>query len=70
MNDKNQTDPTTTSPAESAGLETRFPELAEIQREVELRIRDNQRFLERFLDDDFVEEDLEPDEDSCTTEEL
>lgn len=33
----------------------RFPELAQLQREVERRIRDNRRFLERFRDDDFEE---------------
>lgn len=41
----------------SVAIAQRFPELAEIQREVELRIRDNQRFLERFMDDDFAEEE-------------
>lgn len=44
------------------GIEQRFPELAEVQREVELRIRDNQRFLERFMDDDFPEEEDDPEE--------
>lgn len=32
------------------------PDLEALQREVERRIRDNRRFLERFLDDDFDEE--------------
>ncbi len=39
-----------------------FPELEEIQREVEKRLRDNKNFLERFLDEDFEDEDAEEDE--------
>ena len=35
----------------------RFPELDELQREIERRIRDNQRFLDRFLDDDFKDDE-------------
>lgn len=38
---------------------SRFPELDELQREVERRIRDNQRFLARFMDDDFDAEEGE-----------
>ena len=48
--------------------EERFPELAELQREIDRRIRDNQRFLERFLDDDFDDED--PGEEDEIFEEL
>lgn len=40
--------------------ETRFPELAELQDKIQRRLRSNQRFLERFLDEDF--EDLDDDE--------
>lgn len=36
---------------------SRFPELDELQRDIERRIRDNQRFLDRFLDDDFKDEE-------------
>jgi hypothetical protein len=36
---------------------SRFPELEELQREVERRIRDNRRFLERFMDENFVDEE-------------
>ena len=46
--------PGTEAPTEAEG--SRFPELDELQREVTRRIRDNQRFLERFMDDDFEEE--------------
>lgn len=40
-----------------APAESRFPELDELQREVQRRLKDNQRFLERFLDEDFGDED-------------
>jgi hypothetical protein len=41
-----------------------FPELEELQQEIDRRIRDNKRFLERFLDEDFNdEEDSEAGED-------
>jgi hypothetical protein len=36
-----------------------FPELEELQQEIDRRIRDNKRFLERFLDEDFNEDDEE-----------
>ncbi len=42
--------------AQDAG-EERFPELAEIEDEIQRRIRSNQRFLERFMDDDFDADD-------------
>lgn len=56
--------------AEPTPLASRFPELAEIEREVAARIRDNQRFLERFMDEDFAEEAEEPGEDDGDFEEL
>jgi len=34
-----------------------FPELEEIQQEIDRRIRDNKRFLERFLDEDFDDDE-------------
>jgi len=48
-----------TGGAESPEPVERFPELAEIQQEVEKRIRDNKRFLERFMDEDYIDEDDE-----------
>jgi len=39
----------------------RYPELAELQREIDRRIRDNQKFLDHFLDEDFPEEEVEED---------
>jgi hypothetical protein len=34
-----------------------FADLDELQQEIDKRIRDNKRFLEKFLDDDFMEEE-------------
>jgi hypothetical protein len=41
----------------------RFPELAELEEKIQRRLRSNQRFLERFLDEDY--EDLDEDEDDA-----
>lgn len=46
-----------------SGTTSRFPELEDLQREIDRRIRDNRRFLEKFLDDDFAEEGEEGDAD-------
>jgi hypothetical protein len=40
----------------------RFDELEELRRDIERRIRDNQRFLERFMEEDYVDEDEIPEE--------
>jgi hypothetical protein len=48
----------------------RFPELEELQQEVERRIRDNQRFLDNFLKEDYLDEDEEPDDEEENFEEL
>ena len=55
---------------ESTPLAERFPRLAEIEREVAARIRDNQRFLDRFMDEDFAEEEEGPGEEDGDFEEL
>lgn len=47
---------------EEGGTSDRFPDLEELQQEIARRIRDNQRFLDRFLDDDFPEEDESSDD--------
>jgi hypothetical protein len=47
-------------PAEVEVKEERFPELAELQEKTQRRLRSNQRFLERFMDEDF--DDLDDDE--------
>jgi hypothetical protein len=35
----------------------RLPDLAELEQEIRRRLRSNERFLERFLDEDFVDDD-------------
>ena len=47
----------------------RFAELEELHREIGRRIRDNQRFLERFMEEEFIDED-ENWEDPSPEEEL
>ena len=57
-------------PAETPPVEkSRFSELDELQREIAQRIKDNQRFLEGFLADDYEDEDEAGDE-STDFEEL
>lgn len=49
---------------------SRFPELDELEREIARRLRDNQRFLEQFLDEAFVDEEDEPEDSGPADEEL
>ncbi len=53
-------------PVESESQETPAPgpfdALDELRRDIDRRIRDNKRFLERFLDEDFDDDDDEEDE--------
>ena len=46
---------------ETETKEERFPELAELEDKIQRRLRSNQRFLERFMDEDY--EDLDGDGD-------
>lgn len=48
--------------AQNPGTGNLFPELEELQRDIERRLKDNRRFLEHFLDEDFMDE-LSADED-------
>ncbi|MFA5516670.1 MAG: hypothetical protein WDA20_10325 [Desulfuromonadales bacterium] len=57
-------------PAAPENGDSRFPELADMQREIERRITDNRRFLERFLDENFIEGEDEWEEDKDNMEEL
>ena len=57
--------PEATPPVEKS----RFSELDELQREIAQRIKDNQRFLEGFLSDDYDDED-ETEDESTDYEEL
>jgi hypothetical protein len=45
---------------ESDARTERFPELAELEEKIQRRLRSNQRFLERFMDEDF--DDLDDDD--------
>jgi hypothetical protein len=47
-----------------------FPELELLQQEVARRIRDNQKFLEGFLDDDYIDDDPATVEDDETPEDF
>ena len=51
---------TETEQAEVEIKKERFPELAELQEKTQRRLRSNQRFLERFMDEDF--DDLDDDD--------
>jgi len=53
-----------TEQAEVEVKEERFPELAELQEKTQRRLRSNQRFLERFMDEDFDDLDDEELDDS------
>jgi hypothetical protein len=66
----NDASPPANEGAEPSPLASRFPELAEIEREVAARIKDNQRFLERFMEEDFAEEIDAPGEEDGDFEEL
>jgi Mn-dependent DtxR family transcriptional regulator len=49
---------------------SRFSELDELQREIAQRIKDNQRFLEGFLADDYDDDADEIEDDDTDFEEL
>ena len=52
----------TVEPAAPQPAGERFRELAELEQEISRRLRSNQRFLERFLDEDFVDDEADGDE--------
>lgn len=74
MSDEDEITPAAEA-AENAVKPVKFPELAELEENIRRRLRSNQRFLERFMDEDFndldddVGEDDDP-EDPDQTEEL
>lgn len=49
--------PTGEPPVEAPSVNEKFRELAELQTEIQRRLRSNQRFLEKFLDEDFVDDE-------------
>ncbi|MDT8443382.1 MAG: hypothetical protein RQ722_03735 [Desulfuromonadales bacterium] len=46
---------TTSQQPDTEEKKVRFPELAELEEKIQRRLRSNQRFLERFMDEDFDE---------------
>lgn len=59
--DDTQPEPTEVETDEAAETipASRFPELEELQSDVSRRIRDNQKFLDRFMDEEFIDDDPE-----------
>lgn len=51
------------TPEEETATPSRFPEMDELQQNIARRIRDNQKFLDHFMDKDFVDDDAEDDDD-------
>jgi len=56
----NNPEPEMAEAPEMEAKQERFPELAELEEKSQRRLRSNQRFLERFMDEDF--DDLYDDE--------
>ena len=52
MTDQQDNNPEPEQP-ETEVRQERFPELAELEEKIQRRLRSNQRFLERFMDEDF-----------------
>jgi hypothetical protein len=50
------------TPATPQPVNEKFRELAELEQEVRRRLRSNQRFLEKFLDEDFVDDEANGDD--------
>jgi hypothetical protein len=53
-------EPEVSEAPEAEASRERFPELVELEEKIQRRLRSNQRFLERFMDEDF--DDLDDDE--------
>ncbi len=64
MSDEEQIENSGEQPVEEESSSTsRFPEMDELQSEIDRRIRDNQKFLDHFLDKDYIEEEDDDEED-------
>jgi len=63
--DKQAEQPVATEPEPS-----RYPDLDQLQQDVSKRLRDNQRFLDHFLDDDFMDELDEEEEEEIDPEDF
>lgn len=51
-----------TDPDKTAEAESERDEFAELEQAIQRRLRSNQRFLERFLDEDFEDDELPADD--------
>lgn len=63
IDDTQQKPDTDADETSEAPATRRFPELEELQNDVSRRIRDNQKFLDRFMDDEFIDDDPETTDD-------
>jgi len=74
MNEEEQMIPTPAEEVETPSVpqpvNEKFRELAELEAEIRRRLRSNQRFLEKFLDEDFVDDEAEGDDGETDEEEL
>jgi len=56
------------APAAGQPVHEKFRELAELEQEIRRRLRSNQRFLEKFLDEDFVDDEPDGDDEAADDE--
>jgi len=56
------------APAAVQPVNEKFRELAELEQEIRRRLRSNQRFLEKFLDEDFVDDESDGDDEATGDE--
>lgn len=74
MNEEEQSIPVPAAPGEETAspqpVNEKFREMAEIEQEIRRRLRSNQRFLEKFLDEDFIDDEAGGDEEESDDEEL
>lgn len=59
-----------TLPEETPSEQSPLAEYAELEQNIRRRLRSNQRFLERFMDEDFNDDEEMPEEDDSAEEEL
>jgi hypothetical protein len=66
MSDVEKLSPTPTregnDPAAEPQVNEKFRDLAELEAEIRRRLRSNQRFLEKFLDEDFIDDEADEDD--------
>ena len=70
MTEEHDQSPDGDTGSQSSVADERFPELAELEEQIQRRIKSNQRFLERFMDEDFEDEDFDGEEDETPPEDF